>query len=113
MTSKKSEPRVITEVIEKNFRYALEGELSNVILYLQEVEEKYKLDKYHYMYISIYTQESYGDTWVEAFLEGQRYETPEEVEKRLKIEKERKDKEKEKELKEFERLKAKYEKSKN
>jgi hypothetical protein len=105
---KHTEPRKINEVVDKDIRYDLEGELSSVINKLQSLQEEHAKN-YLSLQIDIFTESDYDYSYAMAQLIGYRMETQEEVAKRIQDEKEYKQKIKERDLKELERLKKQYE----
>jgi hypothetical protein len=101
--------QVKTVTIEDYIRYNLEGNLDNIIKYLQELREQYKND---YIELSIEIdcgQDYYGSSTCNIYLKGTREETKEEESKRLLEEELYKTRIKENDLRILEELKRKYE----
>ena len=108
---KATDPKIINEVVTKNFRDDLEGNLSDVITRLQYLYDEHS-SKYEYLEIEISMDNDYGYEYTAVRLIGYRNETPAEVATRIAAEVKWKEVYKAKEIKEFERLQKKYAKSK-
>jgi len=93
-----------TVTLESHITYHLEGNLDNVIKYLQDLKERYQKD-----YFDLHTDFTYHDDGVNIFLMGKREETKEEKENRLLEFELHQARIKQQELKQLEILKKKYE----
>ena len=92
-----------TVTLESHITYHLEGNLDNVIKFLQDLKERYQKD-----YFELHTDISYHHDNIDISLMGKREETKEEETSRLLFAEQRQATIKEQELKQLEILKKKY-----
>jgi hypothetical protein len=92
------------ETLESHITYDLDGNLDNVIKYLQDLKERYQKD-----YFELHIDISYHHDDIDISLMGKREETKEEETSRLLFAEQQEATIKEKELKQLEILKKKYE----
>jgi hypothetical protein len=107
---KATDPKRINEVVDKDIKYDLEGDLASAINKLQNLYEEHSA-KYEHLEIEISMESDYGYEYVAVKLLGFRHETPEEVASRMEADAKYKQRQKDKDLKELERLQKKYEKT--
>lgn len=99
----------MTETIDKDIKWELDGSLQDAIETLQTYYDRHK-DTFDSLYIDISTERGYGDSYVVIALMGRRPETDTEYEKRTKVDLQLKETRAANEKKQYEQLKKKYEK---
>lgn len=107
MGKKKPTPLRISEKINGDVRWEIEGSLEGAIAALEFYRDSYK-NKYESMELMISEYNSYGDRWPIVEIYGYRLETEAEMSKRLAEEQARLDKQEKFDREQYEKLRKKY-----